>query len=95
MTKKVRYDIPTDDEGFLYVREWEDQKLVDNFLFLSDLYQVVASEIAFRADNPEHRDETADIGAKDVKLYELADKLPRYVYHIDRKHAQGDKNYFG
>lgn len=75
MTSKRTYHDPCDDEGFLYVREWTDQQLEEEFTFLTSLYHAVLMEMAFRADHPEHRDGTATIVAEDSRLFELADGM--------------------
>lgn len=72
------------EESFLYVREWSDERLEDEFEFLLDLFPVVASEIAFRADSPEHRDGTGSITADDVDLYELSDSTTAHGYNRRR-----------
>lgn len=74
------YPEPDGGEGFLYVREWEDSQLESEFEFLLDLFQAVTSEIAFRADRPEQRDDTGSITAKDVELYRLADQTKAHGY---------------
>lgn len=78
------YPEPDDEEEFMYVREWEDQRLESEFEFLLELFPVVASEIAFRADQPEQRDDTGSITAKDVDLYELADRTKAHGYNRRR-----------
>lgn len=75
MTDRHSYPEPDEEEGFLYVREYEDHRLVEEYRFLVDLLQVVAGEIAFRADHPEQRDDTGEIYAEDTKFYELSDEL--------------------
>jgi|APHM01.1.fsa_nt_gi hypothetical protein len=77
------YPEPDGDDGFLYVREWEDERLVDEYLFLTRLVEATASEVAFRADNPEHRDDTGGITAADVQAYEVADAIREGLPNLD------------
>lgn len=81
------YPAPDDEEGFLYVREWEDHRLMDEYLFLARLFQNVASEVGFRADHPEHRDGTGHITAADVEAYEVADDIASAMSNL----SYGDK----
>lgn len=78
------YPEPDPDEGYLYIRELEDHRLVDEFEFLAPLFHAVCAEIAFRADNPEIRDDTGDITAEDVALYEVADEVADHA-DLDRQ----------
>lgn len=73
------YYEPDADEGFLYVREWEDHRLETEWRFLLNLLHAVTSELAFRGDNPEHRDDTGLITADYSELYELADTLASHT----------------
>jgi hypothetical protein len=78
MDNKRTYPEPDSEEGFLYVREWEDQRLKREWLFLLSLFHDVTGELAFRADNPEHRTGTANIPPSYTELYELSDELALY-----------------
>lgn len=75
MTDEHIYPEPDDEEGFLYVREWEDHRLKEETLFLARLLHAAAMEMAFRADHPEARDGTGHITASDVEMYEMADDI--------------------
>lgn len=44
------YPEPDDEEGFLFVREWEDQRLTEEAEFLAELVDAVESEIRHRMD---------------------------------------------
>jgi hypothetical protein len=81
------YPEPDDEEGFLYVREWEDHQLIDEYLFLARLFQATASEVGFRADHPEHRDGTGHITAGDIEAYEAADAIAEMMANL----SYGDK----
>lgn len=79
MTDRHTYPEPDADEGFMYVREWEDRRLESEWRFLMNLFHAVTSELAFRGDRPEYRDDTGTITADASHLYELADRLARQM----------------
>lgn len=83
MTDEHTYPAPDEEEGFLYVREWEDKRLQEEFQFLAGLFAAAANEVAFRADRPEHRDGTGEIKATDVRYYDLADAVNGQVNRGD------------
>lgn len=83
MPDEHTYPEPDEEEGYLYVREWSDERLQQEFHFLAGLFAMTAAEVAFRADHPEHRDETGDISARDVRYYELADEVNQEVTRGD------------
>lgn len=70
-----KYPEPDPEENFVYVREWEDAKLMQEFHFLSRLYHVVCAEVAFRADKPQYRDGTDVIESTDIKTREIPDQI--------------------
>lgn len=88
------YPEPDNEEGFLYVREWEDERLMQELRFLLPLFHAVTSEVAFRADHPEYSDGTGDIRASFTALYRLSDDVERYAKDFvpDQRRIQPDEN---
>lgn len=88
MNDKRTYPDDQEESGepWLFVREWEDNRLEQEFDYLSNLLSEVTSEIAFRADHPEQRDGTGDIRATDVDLYELMDELTHRRVEWNERH---------
>lgn len=85
------YPEPDPEEGFLFVREWEDNRLREEYLYLARLFYAVASEAAFRADHPEYRDGTGGITAADSKAYEAADGVAEVLAGLDYTHPDADR----
>jgi len=71
------YPEPSPGDGFHFVREWSDERLEQEFYYLSGLYGSVLGEMAFRADNPEQRDDTGGITATHVMLYNMKNEGER------------------
>lgn len=94
MTDETReYYEPLPDEGFIQVREWEDDRLEDEWRFLLNLFHAVTSELAFRGDRPEYRTGTGTITADYSHLYELSDTLAARMNQPEEPYGpQPDEN---
>ena len=53
--KTREFPEPDPDEGFLYVREMEDHKLVEEYHFVAALLEAMAGEIDYRLTDGSHR----------------------------------------